>query len=70
MWREDKGAWFDWDVKNAKHRDYFFVSNIAPLWTHSYNMSKTKVAENVIKYLKDVGIIEENNTTKYKGTIY
>ncbi|XP_025414013.1 trehalase-like isoform X2 [Sipha flava] len=68
MWRPDKGSWFDWDIINNKHREYFFVSNIVPLWTGSYNMSKKAVASSVLGYLKDEHIIEPDYSVSFNGT--
>lgn len=69
MWRPDLGAWFDWDTLNNKSREYFFVSNIVPLWTESYNMPKKSVASSVLGYLRDRHIIEADYSVKFNGTI-
>lgn len=68
MWRPDLGAWFDWDILNNKSREYFFVSNIVPLWTESYNMPKKAVASAVLGYLKEHHIIEADYTVHFNGT--
>lgn len=68
MWRPDLGAWFDWDMLNNKSREYFFVSNIVPLWTESYNMPKKAVASSVLGYLRDHHIIEADYTVNFNGT--
>jgi len=70
MWNPNKGAWFDWDLKNNKSREYFYASNIVPLWTESYNMSKQKVANAVLKYLSDERIIKLDYSIKYNGTYH
>lgn len=67
MWKPNKGAWFDWDLINNKSREYFYASNIVPLWTESYNMPKEKVANAVLKYLSDQRIIELDYSIKYNG---
>ena len=36
MWNEEFGTWFDFDLKNEKQRNYFFPSNIAPLWADCF----------------------------------
>lgn len=69
MWRPDKGVWFDWDILNNKSREYFFVSNVVPLWTGSYKMSKKSVASAVLEYLKDQRIIEPEYSISYNGKI-
>lgn len=70
MWRPDKGAWFDWDLMNGKHREYFYASNIVPLWTGSYSMSKKTAANAVLGYLSDQHIIEIGHNIKYYGINY
>ena len=31
LWREDVGAWLDYDTLNNKHREYFCATNLSPL---------------------------------------
>lgn len=68
LWREDIGTWFDWDFVNKKHREYFYLSNITPLWTGSYKMSKKHVAAKTIEYLINNNVIENDYGIKYNGT--
>lgn len=70
MWRGDKGVWFDWDLINHKHREWFFVSNIVPLWTGSYSMSKETVANAVLGYLINRKIIEPDYSIRFEGKKY
>lgn len=67
MWRPDRGAWFDWDLINHKNQDCFFVSNIVPLWTGSYNMPKENVANDVLRYLMDEGIVGPDFSISFHG---
>lgn len=67
MWRSDKGAWFDWDVNNGKHRESFFVSNVVPLWTGSYRMPEQTVSMAVLNYLKTERVIEPDYSIKLRG---
>lgn len=67
LWHEEAGTWYDWDIINNKHREYFYVSNITPLWTGSYTMSKKHVAAKTIQYLIDSKIIEDDYSIKYNG---
>uniref|UniRef100_A0A1B6FTE3 Trehalase n=1 Tax=Cuerna arida TaxID=1464854 RepID=A0A1B6FTE3_9HEMI len=53
LWREDRGMWLDYDLKNLKSRDYFYMSNFAPLWTGSYTKSKEELSKRVIHYLNE-----------------
>jgi alpha,alpha-trehalase len=36
-WNEGTGTWLDYDTQNNKPRDYFYPSNLAPLWTLCYD---------------------------------
>ena len=39
LWNDEKGAWFDYDLKRGKQRNEennFYPSNIAPLWAECY----------------------------------
>lgn len=36
-WNENVGTWLDYDILNNKSREYFYPSNLAPLWTQCYN---------------------------------
>lgn len=36
-WNENFGTWLDYDMRNNKPREYFYPSNLAPLWTLCYN---------------------------------
>jgi alpha,alpha-trehalase len=36
-WNENIGTWLDYDIQNNKSRDYFYPSNLAPLWTLCYD---------------------------------
>ena len=40
LWVDEVGAWLDYDLINKKERDYFFPTNMAPLWTGCYDESK------------------------------
>nr|UYZ39131.1 soluble trehalase [Apocheima cinerarius] len=53
LWHEKDGIWYDYDTLNSKHRDYFYPSNLAPLWMLAVEKEKvTKHAPKVINYLK------------------
>jgi alpha,alpha-trehalase len=36
-WNEGIGTWLDYDTLNNISRNYFYPSNLAPLWTLCYN---------------------------------
>lgn len=37
LWHEELGVWFDYDTVNDVRRDYFYPSNISPLWAGAYD---------------------------------
>ena len=37
-WNEGIGTWLDYDIRNNKPREYFYPSNLAPLWTLCYDL--------------------------------
>ncbi|XP_069671905.1 trehalase-like [Periplaneta americana] len=64
LWHEDLGIWLDWDLLNGKRRNYFYPSNLAPLWTGSFpHNDDEKLATQVLQYL------EANKVDAYPGGI-
>ena len=37
LWNEENGIWFDYDVREKKQRDIFYLSNMMPLWAECYS---------------------------------
>ncbi|XP_066158473.1 trehalase-like isoform X1 [Euwallacea fornicatus] len=63
LWHEEIGTWLDYDIQNQVKRDYFYPTNIAPLWTGCYNKTeKEKIVRSVLKYL-------QNKNIKYPGGV-
>jgi alpha,alpha-trehalase len=57
LWHEETGVWLDYDILNEKKRDYFFPSNIAPLWTGCYDKAnQEEIVTLVMKYLQKMQI--------------
>ncbi|KAG7207009.1 hypothetical protein KM043_000900 [Ampulex compressa] len=53
LWHEEVGAWLDYDILNDIKRDYFYPTNILPLWTNCYDVSKREeYVSKVLKYLE------------------
>ncbi|KZC05540.1 Trehalase, partial [Dufourea novaeangliae] len=53
LWNEEEGIWLDYDVQNNRPRNTFYPSNLAPLYTKSYNQQKREeYASSAVKYLK------------------
>jgi len=46
LWNPELGIWTDWDLVNDKPRNYFYASNLAPLWA-GYNNTPSQVSMNL-----------------------
>jgi len=58
LWHEEVGVWLDYDILNEVKRDYFYPTNIAPLWTGCYDRSKgEEYTARIMKYLEKTGIM-------------
>jgi len=62
LWHDEVGAWLDYDTHHEIKRDYFYPTNIAPLWTGCYKDKETQVGK-ILKYLQKTRI------TGYPGGI-
>ncbi|KAH1030103.1 hypothetical protein HUJ05_003228 [Dendroctonus ponderosae] len=63
LWHEEIGSWLDYDLHNQVKRDYFYPTNISPLWTGCYDKSeKDSIVRNVLKYL-------QNKKIQYPGGV-
>nr|CAD7592386.1 unnamed protein product [Timema genevievae] len=58
LWHEDVGAWLDYDIMNNVRRNYFYPTNIAPLWTGCFDIRKGRqqIAK-ILKYLEKTRIM-------------
>nr|QFR37581.1 trehalase 1A [Phigalia pilosaria] len=53
LWNENDGIWYDYDMLNEIERNYFYPSNLAPLWMLAVEKELIiKHAPKVINYLK------------------
>jgi len=53
LWNEEEEMWLDYDAKNNKHRNAFYVSNLMPLYTMSYDRAnRLDYALKAVSYLK------------------
>lgn len=50
LWDTNHGCWLDFDIMNHRRREYFYPTNIAPLWTECYDKS-SNVTDQVMQYL-------------------
>ncbi|XP_050685580.1 trehalase-like isoform X2 [Leptidea sinapis] len=57
LWHEDVGAWLDYSMESNRRRDYFYPSNVAPLWTGCYDKGRKEYyVSRVINYLDKVKV--------------
>ncbi|XP_015435056.1 PREDICTED: trehalase-like isoform X2 [Dufourea novaeangliae] len=53
LWHDEVGAWLDYDTLNDIKRDYFYPTNILPLWTNCFDVAKRDdYVSKVLKYLE------------------
>lgn len=58
LWHDEVGVWLDYDLQNSIKRDYFYPTNIAPLWTGCFKQSdKESITKLVLKYLQNKKIL-------------
>uniref|UniRef100_A0A2P2HXY8 Trehalase n=1 Tax=Hirondellea gigas TaxID=1518452 RepID=A0A2P2HXY8_9CRUS len=59
FWDERDGVWYDINITNMRKRRFFYLSNIHPLWSGSYNKSNgEEVMAKVINYLKKQKVLD------------
>ncbi|XP_045472128.1 trehalase-like [Harmonia axyridis] len=63
LWHEDVGVWLDYDLANGVRRNYFYASNLTPLWAGSYSKKNGGYVEKAIKYL------HANDVLNYSGGV-
>lgn len=52
LWNDELGIWTDYDLINNKSRTYFSPTNLSPLWTNCFNISKRQfIADKVLDYI-------------------
>lgn len=53
LWHDEVGTWLDYDILNDIKRDYFYPTNILPLWSGCYDATKREgYVSKVLKYLE------------------
>ena len=55
LWNTDRGVWQDYYIPTNTHRDYFFPSNVFPMYAECFGNSdaeKDEMEEKVRKYLQ------------------
>ncbi|KAF5294782.1 hypothetical protein FQA39_LY00266 [Lamprigera yunnana] len=71
LWHEEVGAWLDYDLINKVKRNYFYPTNMLPLWTGCYPKgNREKIVRLVLKYLQNMNIMYPGGiptTKEYTG---
>jgi len=68
LWHEDVGAWLDYDLINKIRRNYFYPTNISPLWTGCFYHNITDdIVSRVLKYMDKPEIL--NNSAGIPTTL-
>lgn len=58
FWNEEVGVWLDYDLINQKHRNYFYPTNLAPLWMETVSKKNiVKHAPRIVQYMRDSGAL-------------
>lgn len=58
LWNEEVGVWLDYDVANQKHRNYFYPTNLSPLWMETVTKKDmNKHAPRIIQYMHNSGAL-------------
>jgi len=58
LWHEEVGSWLDYDLINNKERNYFYPTNVAPLWTGCFDHNNTDYfVQRVLNYLNKTNIL-------------
>ena len=59
FWNNDKGMWFDYNLKSKTQNTNFYPSNLMPLWSESYGLEyeKSYIVGRVLSYLKKENVL-------------
>ena len=52
LWNPDRGVWQDLDIEKMSHRDYFYASNISPLYASCIGNEVQLTEDSVLDYLQ------------------
>lgn len=58
LWNPTKGVWQDLDIGADSHRDYFYASNILPLFASCKGENETQMENSVLSYLQNSGVLQ------------
>jgi len=62
LWHDEVGIWLDYDLINGMERNYFYPTNLSPLWTGCFKRE-------VLQVSKIKTYIEESTILKCRGGI-
>lgn len=66
LWNEDEQIWLDFDSSKGDSRNYFYASNLAPLWTKSYDEKLSEFyGDAAVDYLVKNNIITKDLIPRY-----
>lgn len=51
LWRMGQGMWCDFDLKHTKSREFWYASNVFPLWTRSYTTNRRDLTKTILRYI-------------------
>lgn len=57
--------WLDYDLETKQHVEFFYITNMIPLFTLSYNKETYDPTQNVLSYLQQENIISLDNNSNY-----
>lgn len=61
FWNEEVGVWLDYDIVNKIHRNYFYPTNLSPLWMRVVTQEDIeKHTPRIIEYLRNSGALNYN----------
>lgn len=64
LWHEDLGIWLDYDISNNKRREYFYATNLAPLWAGCFFKDRIEeTADKILRYLENQKVVSLQNTS-------
>ncbi|XP_041978625.1 trehalase-like [Aricia agestis] len=59
LWHEEDGIWYDYDLLNERHRNYFYLSNIAPLSMSAVHPDFVSAkAHRILEYLNNTQTLD------------
>lgn len=58
LWNPTKRVWQDLDIAANSHRDYFYASNILPLFALCKGKNETQTENFVLTYLQNLGVLQ------------